>query len=277
MASYHEVSPAELAGYTVSSLPKVLEAYTKAIQPYDRAMLDAARVIDPQKAQHEYDLSARFSPLYNQLTNDLQDQNTEAGARRELNTLRGTGRDLVQEAVNLDELANPEFYATRRHSSALFNQLLDSVNPNGLTPTESAEIERGLARTGELPGSQSWKHAQTFGNALNAKKDRLASLLSMAPSMLSSKTQIDPFQVGTGRAGVSAAPVTNFNPSGYNNSSAIAGIGNQLAGQIGSQVQANQANALAQQNSNRQNALGWANVGIGGLNVLNKTFPGYSG
>lgn len=276
MASYHEVSPAELAGYTAQTLPKVLNTYTQALPAYDRAMLEAAKIIDPQKAQHEYDLSSKFSPLYNLLTNQLQDENTQLGAERELRTLRGTGKDLVGEAINLDRMANPEFYATREHANRLYNDLLDSINPNGLTPGETTEIERGLARTGELPGSQSWKHAITFGNALNAKKDRLASVLSMAPSMLSSKTQIDPFQVGTGRAGVSAAPVTNFNPSGYNNATQIAGIGQSLASQIGSQVQANQANALAQQNSNRANTLGWANVGISGVKALDSLFPGYS-
>ena len=81
-----------------------------------------------------------------------------------LTHLRGTGRDLVQEAVNLDELANPEFYATRRHSSALFNQLLDSVNPNGLTLLSLLRLNVVLHALENFP-DHNLETCTGFGNA----------------------------------------------------------------------------------------------------------------
>lgn len=261
-----DISVADFTNQSAASLPKLLAAYQKAIPGFDAAMLANDKLISPERAALDLRLAQQYSPEYAALANTLQDENTSANINRELTNLRGSGGQLVREGVNIDKEINPEYYATREAANAAYQKLLNSVNVDGLSTGESEEISRGLARSGELPGSQSWKYAQTFGNALNAKKDRLASVLSQAPALLSSRTSIDPFLVGTGRGGVSAGIVNPASSSGFANT--VTSTGNALTNNAYQTAAQNAQLAFQKQQAKNQQLGNMINTATSGVNLI---------
>jgi len=209
--------PTDITAQTARSLPALLKAYGSNVLPFETALLDASKVIEPQQIQHAIDLYTKYGPQANKIGADIAAANAKSMAQAELETLKGPGQELFTAGIELDKLLNPEYYKTRSVANDSLVGLINSVNPNALTPTEAAEIERQLARTGELPGSSSWRHAATFGSALNNKKDRLAQILSLAPSTLqASRSNVDPFLVATGRASFGMPNSGEARLPGYN-------------------------------------------------------------
>lgn len=245
LASGELAIPFDVGQQTAASLPKLLKAYSSNVLPFEQALFDASQKLQPQKFQQAIDLYTKFGPEANRIGADISKSNALSSAESELATLRGPGRQLFEEGLALDKLTNPEFYKTRETTNAALNSLIGSVNPNALTPTETAEIERNLAHSNLLPGTGSWQYAQTFGNALNSKKDRLAQILSLAPSTLqASKSSVDPFLIGVGRTGYGVQNNNNILPS-FNPD-----LGNNVT-QVGQNL-FNQSANLANQNAQRQ-------------------------
>lgn len=190
----------DVSAATARALPAYLKALSDNVLPYQQALLEAQKVVEPQQVQYALENYKRYGPEFNALGNQIAAENATANAQRELDVLNGTGSALIQRGIALDKELNPEFYRTRELVNNSYGNLVGSIDPNKLTGSETAEIERNLGRTGELAGSRGWTSALAFGEALNRKKDRLASVLAQGPGLINaSRSAVDPFLIGTGR------------------------------------------------------------------------------
>lgn len=208
------------------SMAKVLEALTKNLPGFLEVLNKSA----PATAQTEYDIAAQYSPQYAQMQNELykqygpelnriaQDINQEnalAQASTERDVLRGPGGDVVRESRKLSEEVDPEYYKTRSTTSNALADLFGSINVNGLSGSERAEVERSLARDNSRRGLESptatstVENAMHFGSALDAKRNQLGQAVALATSFLpTSRGASDTFMQATGRPGTSGGSTT---------------------------------------------------------------------
>lgn len=143
-----------------------------------------------------------------QIFNTVGRQNAQTGASIDNALLRGTGGQNVSKTIELDRLANPEFYATRELASRKQADLLNGMDPNKLSGSESAELERFLNQDSQASGTAGTGSntaaiggALTFGSALAGKKSHFANTLNQANNFLnSSKSGIDVFKVATNKS-----------------------------------------------------------------------------
>lgn len=170
----------------------------------------------------------------------------ELGIQTDLNTLKGSGNELLDQALGLEKKANPEFYHSRESTSGALDKLYDSVDLTGaLTGGERSEIERANNRANIADGLKSptplsaVEGAMNYGHAAQAKKLQQQGILTGAVNagtqfLPASKSNIDPFQIATGR---SSQPSSS---GGLNAASGIGGgVNSTLGGLAGQAVDAN--------------------------------------
>lgn len=251
---------------TAAGLTSLMDAYGKNILPYEQSLQNAENILAPQEYDRALSLfdkyagaGAKRAAVANQYQNEIDRQQGLAAAGNELAIIQGPGQGLAQESINLSKLADPEYYKTRELSNAAYQNLVGSIDPNKLTGSESAEIERNLNRMGDFPGgSSSWKHAITFGNALNQKKDRLASVLSSAPGLLqASRSGVDPFLAAARRSSNQSQTVTGNQILPSVNFSGLGNAMMQQGGNIFNQMSASERQRAAAQTAANQEGSGW--------------------
>ena len=199
-----------------SNLPKMIQAQADAARQYEPVMQKLREEISPREQQLNYDLYSRFGPQFAKASSDIARQNAEAQALTDLGVVRGTGRELVREAMRTQKEADPEAYRARELALANLEQLQGSLtDPNaGLSGAERAEIDRSLARenfargTGATPTATSTvSNAMAFGQAGEARKAQRQSAIANAAQLAAGAVQplssrIDTFQLTTGRPSV---------------------------------------------------------------------------
>ena len=204
-----------LKAYT-SNLPQMIRAQSEAARQYEPEMQKLREEISPREQALNARLYEQFGPEFARIGSQIARQNAEAQAATDLGVVRGTGRDLVREAMRTQKEADPEAYRARELALQNLEQLQGSLtDPNaGLSGAERAEIDRSLARenfargTGATPTATSTvSNAMAFGQAGEARKQQRQSTIANAAQLAAGAVQplssrIDTFQLTTGRPSV---------------------------------------------------------------------------
>lgn len=155
-------------------------------------------------AQQDWYNTAAYSPAYTNLTTSLYGTYAPklaktareidaadklSGAQADLAVVQGSGGDMVKEVQSLDELVNPEYYATRKATSNTIGDLLSGQ----LTDAEREEITRSLLSSNVDAGTLGvGSNANTVGNAMTFGEKSLARQTTgaqLANSFLPSSTR----------------------------------------------------------------------------------------
>ena len=212
---------------TQESMADVMKAYRENVIPMIQQQVAAAKQYEPEMQRLREEISPReqalnarlyeqFGPEFARIGSEIARQNAEAQAATDLGVVRGTGRDLVREAMRTQKEADPEAYRARELALQNLEQLQGSLtDPNsGLSGAERAEIDRSLARenfargTGATPTATSTvANAMAFGQAGEARKQQKQSAIANAAQLAAGAVQplssrIDTFQLTTGRPSV---------------------------------------------------------------------------
>jgi hypothetical protein len=177
--------------------PKLVEALTSQTKPIAESNVKTQESIAPREQALSSSLYNKYSPEY-----------AKTGAENDLNSITGAGGKSVVAANDVNKAINPEYYAARAGSADKLGQLLSGIDPNRLTGAESENVARGLARTGyksgelNTPSNQgAINAAQTYGSALNEKRNTVSNAINTATQALPSFNMgNDVFNQGTGGA-----------------------------------------------------------------------------
>jgi hypothetical protein len=227
-----------LAAYA-NTLPDILRVARQEVGPTEQAFLDSLKSTAPQQADLNAGLYEQYAPRF-----------AESNAATEADLLKRYGADTVRTAYGLQQEVDAPYYAAREQAGNKLGQLLSGLDPNRLTEGESSEVERLLNRSrvgsGDLRNPDSTgvvSAAQTFGSALQSKRNAVSQAIDNATNFLSqSRTGIDTFGQATGRLGTQA-----FGQGFYNNqpgAGAAFGMANSALGTAaGLRQQENDINA----------------------------------
>lgn len=173
-ASSQETTDQILRSYAMN-IPDVLRATASQSVPLAQADLAAA-----QSVASGY--------------NDLNALNTEAQNKNAIAQLTGSGGDVAMAAKALEDKVNPEYAAIRNKAATQTGNLLDSINLNGLSGGERAEVERALAKSNHATGTLGLDNATTavsnamsFGDRLAQKRAELSNIVGGANNFLQGK------------------------------------------------------------------------------------------
>ena len=217
---------------TQEAMAEVMKAYRENIIPMIQQQVAAARQyepemqalreqVSPREQQLNLNLYRQFGPQFAQASSEIARQNAEQQALTDLGIVRGTGRELVREAMRTQKEADPEAYRARELALANLERLQGSLlDPNaGLGGGERAEIERSLARenfargTGATPTATSTvANAMAFGQAGEARRAQRQSAIANAAQLAAGAVQplssrIDTFQLTSTGGGCLEASV----------------------------------------------------------------------
>lgn len=170
----------------------------------------------------------------------------QLGIQTDLATASGPGQQLVDKALQLEKQASPEYYGTRTAGSNALGDLFKSIDLSGaLSGGERSEIERGINRGNLAQGINNQtplnavENAMQYGQASTARKLAQQGVATQAVGVASGllptlKTNIDPFQIATGRASTPASS------QGLATTAQLgSGVSGSLSGLAGSAMDAN--------------------------------------
>lgn len=250
----------------IKNIPDLAKVTSQQVLPTEQALTDAQKVIAPQQQQLLTDLFAKYGPQLNDVGNIINATNAKAGAQSDLDVLKGPGSELLAKTQEEQRKLDPEFYKTRALTGQKTDELLNSINLNGLSGGERAEVERSVNQdsvrrgTSNAPSNiQTVDNAMKFGSALGAKRNQLADAISRATNFLpSAQSGISAFQVATGK------PAGN---QGATQFGGVAPVGNQTFAQ-GNALLGNinqTANNSANIDANRRDSLDKVSGVLGSL------------
>jgi len=168
-----------------------------------------------QRGQATQDMFAeleKYAPEAIQALNSALPQTAQAQLSAQQAVQPGYDALAQQEVTNADKYQqqlDPQFYAQRGNISGALDKYLSSYDPTQLTPTENAEISRGInATTGPLAPSaaNTIKNAQVFGAAGTQRWKNFGEAVTNAANVLPAlKSGISGFQVANAGTGATAA------------------------------------------------------------------------
>lgn len=233
----------------VRFLPAYLRATGDNVGPFEQALVNARGTVEPQNLALDESLLNYFGPRFNEIGSQLQLQNATNQASNELSVINGPGGDVARAGLELNKEIDPEYYGLRRIAGEKFADLLGGQDPNKLTGSELANVERGLNRTNRVLGTAvpssttAISNAMTFGDALTKKRGLLLDSLAQIPQNLASmKSGTDAFQVATGRPSYGANPGMGQYSTGRSGFGAnVQSMGAGLLGETGQNARQDQS------------------------------------
>lgn len=208
--------------------------------------------------------AAGANPIYTQ--SGLNQLNTLAGgyqnaganlansqAQSTANLLAGPGANAAGAANNLVSQYDPTVASTNNQA----NNLVNSINLNGLSGGEQAATERSLNQSNYATGNlgldnatNAVANAMNFGNALQAKRTALGSALNTATGVTTANNNVfNPVTTATNSGNTSTNfGLGTFNPTQANSTTGTAtsfgtSLGNQLTGIGSSQTSSGSSSA----------------------------------
>jgi hypothetical protein len=245
---------AEQLDALIRGLPQLSQALNKEVLPTEQANLAAQQAVAPGQQALNTQLYGTYGPQIAKISSDIAAQQSAADARN----LAGPGQDLARAGLAAQQIADPEYYKTRALLGQKTGDLLNSIDVNGLSGSERAEVERRLNQEAQQGGSpdissgiKTVENASMFGSALQNKRNSLGQAITQATNFLpTAKSGVDVFQQVTGRpSGPSAAQATSAEPVGATANN----LTNQLFGNIGL-TQGQTQDIMAARKSGWQNA-----------------------
>lgn len=247
----------------IKYLPQLLNVTSKQIPSIAQTVQNTEQNVAPQAQNLQTQLYSSSAPDLYKIGNVLSGITNTGGVTNALNTYNSpAGQQLESAAISADQAANPQFYAARAAAGNQLTNLLGSINLNGLTGSENAQISRALAQQDAQKGiiaspsqTATVANAMQFGTALQQKQANLAAAINTATSFLpSSKSGVNAFAVGTGAA---TNPGSNPGSSqflGTTNSATNAGT--NAASSAGSNLLSN----ITQQQNNANSLISAQNI-----------------
>lgn len=234
-----ETTAQQLQAY-IQYLPGLLQTTANQTLPVGQTEQNAQNILAPQQQQLQNQLYSQNAPgLYN-TGNQLNALQSQAGISQALGNLNSSqGQQLSQAAITADQQANPQYYAALNQAGGQLSNLLGSINLGGLTGSETAQVQRGLAQQDAQKGitnspsqTAAVSNAMNFGTALQAKQANLANAINTATSFLpASRTGVNTFAVGSGQSTTQSNPgASQFLGVNANNAASSASSGNQAQG-----------------------------------------------
>jgi hypothetical protein len=227
----------------IEFLPQYLTTIATNVPEFEQRMLAARALKAPQELALDESLLAHFAPRFADVGADIRDVEAKRTAQTEADVLAGPGAELISRAQRLQQLVDPEFFVGRREAGQKYSDLLQTLDPSGLSGSEAAEVERNVNRLfegrglGSTPTSTSAiEAALQFGSRHSAKQSQIANILSQAPALLqASKSGVDVLQQATGRPSFGINPgLGAFNPSaGAGTGAGALGLSQGLFGEVG--------------------------------------------
>lgn len=194
-------SAAQVLQAWTQSMPGLMKIMQQEVGPTEQAFFNSQQNIAPQAGQLNADIYKTIAP---------QLADTDTGIANSL--LQGQGADNVRLAHDLQMGVDKPWYEARDQAGSKLAELLGGMNPNELTGSERAEVERGVGRERAASGNLGSPDAQdvvgnalTFGSALMAKKNAVGAAINNATNFLSQgKSGVDTFAQATGKTGTQA-------------------------------------------------------------------------
>lgn len=170
-----------------------------ALEKYAPGAIQAISQTIPGVASQVASGDAATAGTYNQLYNTGQ----LASANTEAQIASGPGMSLVASADKAQRTLDPEYYAQRALLNDSLTKYLTSYDPTKLTPTEEAQIARGVnATSGSITPSnmQTIRNAQTFGSAGTQRWQNFGDALTKAYGALPGlRSGLNGFNIATQR------------------------------------------------------------------------------
>jgi hypothetical protein len=200
---------------------QILSAYTSRIPD----LLKATSSVSSKLAQDELEASKATTGGYNQLA--IDSTNNYAGAMADAQNkvnkgiLEGSGGDVAVAAKALDDKVNPEYAAIRNKAASQTGNLLDSINLQGLSGGERAEVERSLGKSNTATGNlgldnatNAVSNAMSFGDRLSQKRQELSGIVNGASGFMATKNgTFNPVQTAFSGPTGAAGNFTATNPT----------------------------------------------------------------
>lgn len=172
-------------------LPSVYQTGIASNLPVEAGLLAASQMVTPQYAQLQSDTYKQFAPGVSATVSQVEADRQRAQAAADLSVLQGTGLQTQQALTAAQRVADPEYYNTRALEAAKYAELLGGMDPNRLSGSEMAAIERGNAFSGLNRGTlgttsptETAMNAMQFGSGLQTKRDALTKALDSATQFL---------------------------------------------------------------------------------------------
>lgn len=164
--------------------PGAIEAIAKTLTPMVQQQVAAEQAVAPE-----------YQELYK--------QNQLAAAGTEADVVEGPGQRLVSAADKYQQQLDPEFYKSRGMISDALGSYLGAYSPTELSPTELAQISRGInATTGPVTPSamNTIRNAQVFGEAGTKRWQNFGDAVTRAASVIPNlKSGLTGFDIATYR------------------------------------------------------------------------------
>lgn len=139
----------------------------------------------PLLGQSQLDIFKNFGPQFAQTQAEIDRIGRAGTAQTDLDIARTIGRDLTGELASQDRMVNPEFYQGREAFLGKGLDLLGGMDPNKLTESEIANVERtanrsnigrGVASSGS--NTAGIQNALMFDDRLQNKRNQLNNVLT---------------------------------------------------------------------------------------------------
>lgn len=257
-----------ILGAYVKHFPELVNVTSAGMLPLEQAKVNTAQVTAPQYDALQTLLYGTYGPQLAQIGSNINKQTALNQALSDTAVVSGPGRQLVQEALKSQQLADPEYYANRALAGNQLSSLLNSINMSGLTPMEREETQRAVNQQNVNRGNltnpaqmTTVENAMSFGDELNKKRNTLANILGTATGFLpAAKSGVDVYQVATGKPSMQNLGDSKFQGVNQGVGSETMNLGSNL---LNSATQANaatmQSNSQARDSLDRFNQT-WSSI-----------------
>lgn len=258
------------------NFPELMRITNEGILPSERAKLEASQAVSPDYSRLQARLFEELGPMLGATSDKIAANQAKSTAESDLSVLRGPGRDLVRESLNVSREADPEYYATREKVGGRLGDLLDSIDLSGsLSGGEREEMNRAQAQEGARRGTgtspsqtAALANALQFGqasyNRQNNAKNQLGQAIGLGTAYLpTAQSGVDPFMVATGKSSRPNAGEGKFTGVQSGVGDNAFGAGNNFMNNITSMRQ--QENDI---NANRRDWMDKVNEGVTALGSL---------
>jgi hypothetical protein len=259
-----------LKAYT-AAMPGLMQAYQQNILPNEQAQLAASQAVSPGYNQLQSDLYKQYGPQLAQTGVDINKVNELGQIGTDTSALQAAQQSggLLDQTRTAQDAADPEAAKYRALASQKVSDLLNSINLNGLSGSERAEVERSNARDNVSRGTETptatstVSNAMNFGSALQGKRTALGNALTQSAQVAPGLSNgINAFTTTTGRSSSANTGIPQFGGTTQTGSSTQS-QGTNLLNQIG-QFQNTKLNIDA----NRRDTMDRVGQGVGMVGSL---------
>lgn len=235
-SSAPQMSPQQMLALYQSSIPGTLSATANALSPVSNALAVDTAAANPIYTQSGLNQLNQYAPGYQQAGANLANQ--QAATTNAL--LNGNAGQAATSAVELNNRLNP----VQAQSNQQAQNLLSSINLNGLSPGEQNATQRSLNQSNYATGNLGLDNATTavsnalnFGGAFNNKLGILGSALGAAGGVANNQnSQVNPVNTAfnsantAGNFGLGTFAPTQANGTATAPLSSATSFGGSLAG-----------------------------------------------